>query len=113
MLREFMHEDSRNWDKWLDRLLFAVRVVQGRDYVIFGSCQLTQFTHGDYKLGFRMNTTLYRYPSERSRCYLDEESQHCQSIICHYCFRQAQILPLIHNMHLSRKEKIKRRSSIQ
>ena len=24
MLRKFVHKDSRNWDKWLDPLLFAV-----------------------------------------------------------------------------------------
>ena len=27
MPRKFVHEDSRNWDKWLDPLLFAVREV--------------------------------------------------------------------------------------
>ncbi|KAK5854605.1 hypothetical protein PBY51_004785 [Eleginops maclovinus] len=27
MVRKFVHEDSRNWDKWLDPLLFAVREV--------------------------------------------------------------------------------------
>ncbi|KAG7485602.1 hypothetical protein JOB18_014053 [Solea senegalensis] len=27
MIRKFVHEDSRNWDKWLDPLLFAVREV--------------------------------------------------------------------------------------
>jgi len=27
MLRKFVHEDSRRWDKWLEPLLFAVREV--------------------------------------------------------------------------------------
>ena len=27
MIRKFVHDDSRNWDKWLDPLLFAVREV--------------------------------------------------------------------------------------
>ena len=27
MIRKFVHKDSRNWDRWLDPLLFAVREV--------------------------------------------------------------------------------------
>ena len=27
MIRKFVHDDSRNWDKWLVPLLFAVREV--------------------------------------------------------------------------------------
>ena len=27
MIHKFVHEDSRNWDKWLDSLLFAVQEV--------------------------------------------------------------------------------------
>ncbi len=27
MIRKFVHEDAKNWDKWLEPLLFAVRVV--------------------------------------------------------------------------------------
>ncbi len=28
MIRKFVHEDAKNWDKWLEPLLFAVRVPQ-------------------------------------------------------------------------------------
>ena len=28
MVRKFVHEDSRNWDNWLDPLLFAVREAE-------------------------------------------------------------------------------------
>ncbi len=27
MIRKFVHEDAKNWDKWLEPLLFAVREV--------------------------------------------------------------------------------------
>ena len=35
MVREFVHEDNLNWDKWLDSLLFAVQDVSSMGFSPF------------------------------------------------------------------------------
>ena len=36
--------------------------------------------------------------------HLDEEPQYGQSVLGGLCFLNAQILPLVHNVHLSRRQ---------
>ncbi len=35
MIRKFIHEDAKNWDKWLEPLLFAVREIRRSLHRIF------------------------------------------------------------------------------
>ena len=39
MIHKFVHQDSRNWDRWLDPLLFAVREVP-QAYTAFSPFEL-------------------------------------------------------------------------
>jgi len=57
MLRKFVHEDSRNWDKWLDPLLF-----ERQQHLYNRGTRLRQFAPGDQ--GLLTDSLIYRIQGE-------------------------------------------------